>query len=71
MPEVITITKLIYYPNKFISNLIKQNESVLQKETGKYSPSLETIPEDSISKFITGNSTFLNRTFCKTRKFIQ
>ncbi|WP_162465575.1 MAG: hypothetical protein QFX12_06420 [Rickettsia africae] len=44
MPEVITITKLIYYPNKFISNLSKQNESVLQKETGKYSPSLETIP---------------------------
>ncbi|CAK6515325.1 hypothetical protein [Rickettsia helvetica] len=38
--------------NKFknISNLIKQNESVLQKETGKYSPSLETIPEDSIPK---------------------
>ncbi|AFC74713.1 hypothetical protein [Rickettsia parkeri] len=50
MPEVITITKLIYYPNKFISNLIKQNESVLQKETGKYSRSLETIPEDSIPK---------------------
>ncbi|AFC69628.1 hypothetical protein [Rickettsia amblyommatis] len=39
--------------NKFknISNLIKQNESVLQ-----LSPA---------------NSTFLNRTFCKTRKFIQ
>ncbi len=38
--------------NKFknISNLIKQNESVLQKETSKYSPSLETIPEDSIPK---------------------
>ena len=38
--------------NKFknISNLIRQNESVLQKETSKYSPSLETIPEDSIPK---------------------
>jgi|GEM_PF-4415964 len=38
--------------NKFknISNLIKQNESVLQRETSKYSPSLETIPEDSVPK---------------------
>ncbi|MCC8461700.1 MAG: hypothetical protein LN546_00565 [Rickettsia endosymbiont of Ecitomorpha arachnoides] len=38
--------------NKFknISNLIRQNESVLQKETSKYSLSLETIPEDSIPK---------------------
>lgn len=36
--------------NKFknISNLIEQNESVLQRETSKYSPSLETIPEDSV-----------------------
>ncbi|AFC71339.1 hypothetical protein [Rickettsia australis] len=38
--------------NKFknISNLIRQNESVLQKETSKYS-SLETIPEDSILSY--------------------
>ncbi|WP_232279071.1 hypothetical protein [Rickettsia akari] len=38
--------------NKFknISNLIRQNESVIQKEISKYSPSLETIPEDSIPK---------------------
>ncbi|MGL4226083.1 MAG: hypothetical protein ACRCRR_00390, partial [Rickettsia sp.] len=33
---------------KNISNLIKQNESVLQRATSQYSPSLESIPEDSV-----------------------
>ncbi|ABV73643.1 hypothetical protein A1E_03550 [Rickettsia canadensis str. McKiel] len=33
---------------KNISNLIKQNESVLQRGTGKYSPALKTILEAAI-----------------------
>ncbi|AFB21210.1 hypothetical protein [Rickettsia canadensis] len=33
---------------KNISNLIKQNESVLQRGTGKHSPALETILEAAI-----------------------